>query len=478
MSSEPIREHLQAILQPYGQEHILRFWDRLTPAQQEHLAAQIGAIDWANVEHWIQQALSGACESVDFGKLTPAPYVSIHPTDAAGRARLAEGRAAGEALLRQGKVAAFTVAGGQGTRLGYDGPKGTYAFSALRHKTLFQYFAESLLNNRRKYAAAIPWYIMTSPANNAATVAFFQEHGFFGLPPEDVKFFIQGTLPGFGQDGRALMEAPDSLALFANGHGGTLAALRDSGTLDDMARRGVDYLSYFQVDNPLISVCDPLFIGLHHLSGSEMSSRALIKRDAKEKLGHFCDYEGHLTVVEYSDMPDSLTSLKDADGQLTFRAGSPAMHVINRTFVDRLTAGRLALTPHRANKKIACLDEAGRLVKPDSPNGIKLEFFIFDALPMARKTLILEVDRVEQFAPIKNAAGADSAESCRAALAERTARWLEAAGVKVPRKADGTPEAQIEISLLKANCAEDVAKLVAEGAIPAVITAGATLAID
>ncbi|MBO4684317.1 MAG: UTP--glucose-1-phosphate uridylyltransferase, partial [Desulfovibrio sp.] len=261
---------------------------------------------------------------------------------------------------RQGKVAAFTVAGGQGTRLGYDGPKGTYAFSPLRHKTLFQYFAESLLNNRRKYAAAIPWYIMTSPANNAATVAFFQEHGFFGLPPEDVKFFIQGTLPGFGLDGRALLEAPDSLALFANGHGGTLAALRDSGTLDDMARRGVDYLSYFQVDNPLIAVCDPLFIGLHHLSGSEMSSRALIKRDAKEKLGHFCDYEGHLTVVEYSDMPDSLTSLKDADGQLTFRAGSPAMHVINRTFVERLTAGRLALTPHRANKKIACLDAAGR----------------------------------------------------------------------------------------------------------------------
>ena len=471
-------EELQEMLRPWGQEQLLRFWKQLSSERRQAFAAQLGSIDWKAVSGWIRQALAGECEAVDFAKLTPAPYVSMHPEDAAAKARLAEGRAAGEALLRQGKVAAFTVAGGQGTRLGYDGPKGTYCFSPLRNKSLFQYFAESLLNNRRKYGAAIPWYIMTSPANNQATVDFFRANGFFGLPEEDVKFFVQGTLPGFGLDGKALLEAEDSMALFANGHGGTLAALRDSGTLEDMARRGVDYLSYFQVDNPLITVCDPLFIGLHHLSGSEMSSRALIKRDSKEKLGHFCNYEGHLVVVEYSDMPDTLTEQRDAGGKLTFRAGSPAMHVISRTFIERLTDGKLALTPHRANKKIACLDEAGRLVKPDSPNGIKLEFFIFDALPMAKSTLILEADRAEQFAPIKNAEGSDSADSCRAALAERTARWLEAAGVKVPRKADGTPDAKLEISLLKANCAEDVAALVASGVIPKTLEAGAVLAID
>ena len=472
-------EELEGILAPCGQTHLLRFWNQLSPEQRDQLGDQIRSIDWAQVAQWIQAALSEAgATTIPFERLTPAPYVPLRPETAADATRLQEARAAGEALLRAGKVACFTVAGGQGTRLGYDAPKGTYCFSPLRNKSLFQYFAEAILRNQKKYATTLPWYIMTSPANHADTIRFFELHQYFGLLPQNVRFFIQGTLPGFGRDGKALLAAPDSLALFANGHGGTFAALKDSGTLDDLEARGIDYLAYWQVDNPMVTVCDPLFIGLHHLTGSEMSSRCLIKRDAMEKLGHFTLLDGKLMIVEYSDMPKELLEQRDSDGRLTFRPGSPAIHILSRKFIRRLTDGVFALKPHRADKKISFVDGQGSLVQPTAPNGIKLEFFIFDALPLANNPLILEADRAEEFAAIKNAEGNDSPESCRAALLERTAKWLEQAGVKVPRKADGTPDATIEISLRRAVCAEDVAALVKAGDIPKVFTPGSQFALD
>ena len=477
--SKYTKEQLAAILEPVGQTQLLRFWEKLTSAEQEHLGDQITSIRWAEVSQWIQNALHGGeSTGIPFEKLVPAPYVPLKPENAAQSATQAEAIAAGEELLRQGKVAGFTVAGGQGTRLGYDGPKGTYCFSPVRNKSLFQYFAEALLRNMEKYQTVIPWYIMTSPANHQATVDFFEANGYFGLDKANVRFFTQGQLPGFDQNGKAILEAPGSLALFANGHGGTLAALRDSGTLDDMEARGVEYLAYWQVDNPLVSVCDPLFLGLHHLSGSEMSARALIKRDAMEKLGHFCILDGQTIIVEYSDMPMDLLQQTDESGRLRFRAGSPAIHVISRQFIRRLTNGTLALTPHRALKKISYVDENGALVKPEAPNGIKLEFFIFDALPLAKNPMILEADRSEQFAAIKNPAGSDSPDSCRADLQERTAKWLEAAGVAVPRKADGSLDATLEISLKRAVCAADVKALVDGGVIAKAIPAGSTLVLD
>ncbi|MBR4518590.1 MAG: UDPGP type 1 family protein [Victivallales bacterium] len=472
-------EELEGILAPCGQNHLLRFWNQLSPEQRNQLGDQICSIDWKQVVQWSKTALSDAgSTAIPFDRLTPAKYVPLQPETTADATRLQEARAAGEALLRAGKVACFTVAGGQGTRLGYDAPKGTYCFSPLRNKSLFQYFAEAILRNQEKYATTLPWYIMTSPANHADTIRFFEQNQYFGLLPQNVRFFIQGTLPGFGLDGKALLAAPDSLALFANGHGGTFAALKDSGTLDDLEARGIDYLAYWQVDNPMVTVCDPLFIGLHHLTGSEMSSRCLIKRDAMEKLGHFTLLDGKLMIVEYSDMPKELLEQRDPDGRLTFRPGSPAIHILSRQFIRRLTDGVFALTPHRANKKISFVDEQGTLVQPTAPNGVKLEFFIFDALPLAHNPLILEADRAEEFSAIKNAEGNDSPESCRAALLERTAKWLEQAGVKIPRKADGTPDVTIEISLRRAVCAEDIAELVQKGAIPRSFAPGDQFALD
>ena len=473
------RQTLEELLAPFGQEHLLRFWERLTATEQERLATQIQAIDWKQVSGWIHDALGETgTTAIPFERLSPAPYVSLKPKTDDEATRLREAVEAGERLLRNGKVACFTVAGGQGTRLGFNAPKGTYCFSPLRNKSLFQYFAEAILRNQEKYETILPWYIMTSPANHDDTIRFFEQHLFFGLDEKNVRFFIQGTLPGFSQDGKALLETPGCLALFANGHGGTFAAVRDSGTLDDLDARGIEYLSYWQVDNPMVTVCDPLFIGLHHLTGSEMSSRCLVKRDAMEKLGHFTLLDGRLMIVEYSDMPKNLLEKRDADGQLTFRPGSPAIHILSRDFIRRLTAGTFALKPHRANKKIQFVDEAGNLVTPESPNGVKLEFFIFDALPLARNPLILEADRNEEFAAIKNATGNDSPESCRSALLERTAHWLEMAGVTVPRDSQGTPAAKFEISLRRAVDAADVEKLVKAGEIPSSFEAGECFCLD
>lgn len=473
------KEELLAILAPVGQEHLLRFWDELAENERQHLAGQIRAIDWPNVMHWYREVTSNAeSEQVPFDKLSPAPYVEIHPADAAAQHELDEAAEYGRKLLAAGKVACFTVAGGQGTRLGYDGPKGTYCFSLVRNKSLFQYFAEGILRNQEKYAVILPWYVMTSPANHADTVDFFRRNHYFGLEADNVHFFTQGTLPGFDAAGKAFLETKSSLALFANGHGGTLAAMRDSGTLEDMRRRGIDYLSYWQVDNPMIPVCDPLFIGLHALRHSDMSSRALIKRDAMEKLGHFCRLDDRTIIIEYSDMPMDLLQKRDGDGRLTFRAGSPAIHILSRSFIERITAGKLAFNPHRANKKIPYVNESGENIRPDKPNGTKLEFFIFDALPLAANPLILEADRDEEFAAIKNPEGNDSPESTRTALLERTAKWLAAAGVAVPRTADGSINARIEISPRRAVDAGDIADLVKRGAIPGEIIPGCTITVD
>ncbi|MDD4539650.1 MAG: UTP--glucose-1-phosphate uridylyltransferase, partial [Lentisphaeria bacterium] len=224
----------------------------------------------------------------------------------------------------------------------------------------------------------------------------------------------------------------------------------------DMATRGITALSYWQVDNPMVHVIDPLFIGMHDLTQSDMSSRALIKREPLEKLGHFCLLNNRLIIVEYSDMPDDLLYQKDDKGRLLYRAGSPAIHVLSRKFIERLTNGELDFQPHRAFKKIPYVNDAGDIITPSEPNAIKLEFFLFDALPLAQHPLVLEGDRDEQFAPVKNASGDDSPQSCRDAMLKRAASWLGQAGVPFPIDSDGKPAAVVELSPRSFADAKDV----------------------
>ena len=435
------------LLLKHGQKRIADVWEKSSGAARAKLEQQIAAIDFDELDRLIAEYVKKKPETRIPADLAPAPFFSLMPADGKQAEYYRAAETKGRELLAEGKVAMLVVAGGQGTRLGFDGPKGTYPICPVTGKTLFQYFAEEIGRVAEKYGHAIPWYIMTSELNDRATREFFAAHENFGLPQGSVRFFTQGTMPAVGYDGQLLAAAPDSLALSPNGHGGTLLALRKSGALDEMKREGVEYISYFQVDNPLVPLADPLFLGLHCLEKSRMSARMLPKTNAFEKLGNFCLSGGRVHIIEYSDLPDKLAERRNPDGGLAFLAGSPAIHVISRDFVEELTAGgRLELPWHRADKKVPYINEQGESVKPEEPNAVKLESFIFDALPLAEKVLILEGCRAEHFAPTKNRTGVDSAESCRAMMCARDARRLELAGLKVPRKPDGSPDCIVEIS--------------------------------
>jgi UDP-N-acetylglucosamine/UDP-N-acetylgalactosamine diphosphorylase len=346
-------------------------------------------------------------------------------------------------------VAAFTVAGGQGTRLGYDGPKGTFPVTPVRHHSLFQVFSEKILAAGNRYGRPLHWFIMTSHQNHAATEAYFRDNRHFGLDPGRVHLFRQGRMPAVDYSGKILLESRGSLALSPDGHGGSLRALERSGALDLMAAEGIDTLSYFQVDNPLVRCVDAAFIGWHLLKGSEMSSKTVPKAYPEEKLGHFCRKGGRLVVIEYSDLPIELQRERDpSTGALRYEAGSIAIHVIDRDFVRRMAQGVGALPFHRADKRIATVDAAGREVRPEKANGVKFEMFVFDALPSARNPVVIETSRADDFSPVKNAEGVDSPATCRADQLRQFARWLRKAGAAVPADPACPPEFALEISPL------------------------------
>jgi len=441
----------------FGQEHVLAFWDRLADSQRAQLLDDIGQIDLARCAALVETHV----------RRKPAVHVpaSIEPPDVfpadpdADRLSLyQEARRAGVAAIRAGRVAAFTVAGGQGTRLGFAGPKGAFAISPVRNATLFQLFAESLRGVERRYGCRPRWYIMTSLTNHDQTLQFFAENGFFGLSADEVFFFRQGQMPAFLPDGRIALTEMHRVALSPDGHGGSLRALASSGALEDMRRRGIDVISYFQVDNPLVRVIDPLFIGLHLLNGSEMSSKAVHKAYDTERVGVFCLIDGRLGVIEYSDLPNELAKARNPDGSRRFDAGSIAIHIIDRAFVERLTApgATVQLPWHRAEKKVNTVDEQGRAVVPEIPNAVKLEMFVFDAIPLARNPLVLYTHRQEEFSPVKNADGVDSPATAKRDMIRRAARWLESCGATVPRGADGEPAMPLEISPAYALDVEDL----------------------
>ena len=442
-------------LDAHGQSHLLGFWDELDAPARTALLDQIAAIDFDRLDdairhHVIQRPEAGLSQDIQPPRIIPADETQ---TDLRN-----QGLVRGEELISAGKIAAFVVAGGQGTRLGYEGPKGCFEATPVSHKPLFQIFAEQILAAGGRGAKPIPWYVMTSPANDVATQAFFRRHRFFGLDLNDVFFFSQGTMPAINFEGKILLADKGQVSLSPDGHGGCLPAMRASGALADMAARGVELISYFQVDNPLVRCIDPVFLGLHDLQGAEMSAKCLAKRDPMERLGNFCVVDGKVTVIEYSDMPEPLARACTQDGRLRFSAGSIAVHVLSRSFVERLTAGGTCALPlHRAEKKVSHVAPDGRAVKGESPNAVKLEMFVFDAMPLAAKTVILETRRSEEFSPVKNATGEDSPATCLHDQVRRAAEWLEFAGVQVPRDAEGQVAAAIEISPLLADSPQRLA---------------------
>lgn len=461
-------------LETVGQGHLLRFFDQLGEDARRSLLAQIAELDLEKLPKLIEEYVFNKPVFELPASVQPAPYYPRNPKDARKPWDEAPYRAMGERLLRDGKVAAFVVAGGQGSRLGYEGPKGCYAAGAVTGKPLFAMFAEALLGAKDRYGVDVPWYIMTSPLNHAQTTQFFEANQFFGLRRENVMFFPQGVMPSLDiKTGKVLLASKDTVATNPDGHGGSLKALHASGALGDMRRRGVDTISYFQVDNPIVNPVDPVFLGLHAgapESSGQMSSKMVEKTEPGEKVGVFCaagagPRKGRVEVVEYSDMPKALTDERDAHGGIKFNAGSIAVHVLGVGFVEKLnTDESFALPFHRAEKKIACVDPvSGEAVTPTSNNGVKLERFVFDALPLCEKSIVYQTDRIDEFAPIKNADEAgklmsDSPASCRLIQTLRAARWLEACGVAVPMRAATPDEMALKLPELAFGAAGTHAK--------------------
>ncbi len=417
---------LAARLRQYGQSHLMAGWDGLTAAGRDTLAGQLAGLDFAHLDALFQRrADPHPLPGPD--RLAPIPVEDAATLSASAVAR-------GDAALKAGEIAALVVAGGQGTRLGSDRPKGLYPVGPVSGASLFQWHAEKVLALSRRAGRPVPFLVMTSPATHAETVAFFAANAAFGLAPGQVRFFQQGTMPAADlATGKLLLEAPGTLFTSPNGHGGTLTALADSGLLAALKAAGVRHVFYFQVDNPLVKIADPAFVGRHVETGSEVSTKVVFKTDPGEKVGVLALVDGRCGIVEYSDLPAELAAERDAAGHLRYPAGNTAIHVFSVPFLERVTGGATRLAYHVARKKVPHFDpETEQQVTPDRENAVKYELFVFDALPLADRWLVVRADRADEFAPLKNATGADSPATVRQALVDQAARWLAAAGVAVP----------------------------------------------
>ena len=430
-----------------GQEHVFRFWEELSEPSRKRLMEQLQNIDFELLE-----GLKNLCHESDdkdtMGEtLEPVEVIQIPETPEQKR-KAEEAEAAGQAVIRSGKMAAFVVAGGQGTRLGFDGPKGCFPIGPVTGKSLFQMHAEKILAAAQAYGVAIPWYIMTSETNDAETRRFFAEHQSFGLDEQDVFFFSQRMMPSLDETGKLILDGKDHIFMSPNGHGGSLLALEESGALDDMRRRGIEYISYFQIDNVLIKVIDPTFIGYHVQGKAEMSSKVAQKRDPWEKVGVFGRVGGKLKVIEYSDISDEDKQAANPDDSLKYGAGNLAIHLINVEFVEKEVRGGFKLPYHVAHKEIPVLDKDGHSIIPERPNGYKFETFVFDALSDTTESVVMEIVREDEFSPVKNREGEDSAESAKQDLSNFYGKWLERAGIAVPRNRNGDVRGAVEISPL------------------------------
>ncbi|MGQ9661325.1 MAG: UTP--glucose-1-phosphate uridylyltransferase [Kiritimatiellia bacterium] len=440
-------EQARALLQENEQIHILDFWQELDSVQCQSLLAQIAALDFSQIRRMRQLLKTGPRREAE-EEIEPAPVVSL-----SGSARTAATER-GEQALRANQVAVLLVAGGQGSRLGFAGPTCCFPIGPLTGAPLFFFHSRKIVALERRYGCRIPFYIMTSEANDEPTRNFFERNNYFGLSRERTFFFMQGMWPALWPDGRIVMEAPDRIFTSPDGHGGVLSALDRSGMLADMEQRGITTVFYFQVDNPLVEIAGPAFVGLHLLRDGDVSIKVCPKRDAYESLGVFVLRKGKPAVVEYTELTEQQKTERNSEGLLRFRFGSVAIHVFSLAFLRQQT--RKSLPLHVAHKKVPCCGPDGRTVQPTKPNAYKFEKFIFDVIPDAERVIALEFNREDEFSPVKNAEGEDSPQTAQRDMIRKWARWLESSGIIVPRTPSGEPKYKIEIDPCYANSAEEL----------------------
>lgn len=373
-----------------------------TPEEKEQLKAKLDAIDWSildNLEH--KDAVNAR------GVFAPLDAVEVSEIEA----RKDEFREIGLKAIREGKVGAVLLAGGQGTRLGLDKPKGTLNVGVTKDLYLFEQLVRNLQDVTKEAGAYVPFYIMTSNINNEDTVAFFKEHNYFGYPEEYVKFFVQEMAPACDYEGRVYMESKTEVAMSPNGNGGWFASMLKAGLADDMHAKGVEWLNVFAVDNVLQRIADPLFVGATIASGMESGAKVVRKAAPDEKVGVLCTEDGKPSIAEYYEMTEEMATLRKENGDLAYGFGVILNYLFSVSKLEKIVNDQMMT--HIVEKKIPYMNTDGTFVKPEAPNGYKFELLVLDMVHMMEDCLPYEIVREREFAPIKNLHGIDSLDSAR-----------------------------------------------------------------
>ena len=400
-------KQVEQILKKYGQEQLLQGYNRQPgEKEKEEFLNDLLTIDFAQIE----KLYEASKKAKDFSES------KIEPIDFVDKSKLfkeeyAKYEKIGSEKIKEGKLAVVTMAGGQGTRLGHTGPKGTYDLGLDSHKSIFEILTDTLNEARKKYGVDIPWYIMTSEENNEATVNFFKEHNFFGYPESAVTFFKQGKLPMLSTDGKVLLNEEGKIKEAADGHGGIFQSMLKDGVIYDMKSRGIEWVFIGGVDNVLVNMVDAVLIGLAEDKNVLAAGKSIVKAGPKEKVGVFCKKNGKPSVIEYSEISEEMAAETTPDGELKYGESHILCNLFNIKAIEKIS--KMDLPYHVAFKKAKYLDKDGNIVSPDSPNAYKFESFLFDAFESLDDMAILRVKREDEFAPVKNAEGVDSPETAR-----------------------------------------------------------------
>lgn len=438
-------DELKVMLEKHKQKHLLHFWNELDDVGKRKLSGAINSIDFEEITK-LSKLIN---HDVKIEKnIEQASYIPFSQNDTSN-SFYKKMHNLGEELLKQGKVAAFVVAGGQGTRLGYNAPKGAYPIGPITKNSLFQFHFEKLMALQKKYKADIPFLIMTSEMTHHDTIEYLTKKDFFGYNKKNVFIFQQGRMPAMDKNGKILLAEKGYPAFSPNGHGGSIFALKDSGLFSELIQREIEYLFYFQVDNILVNICEPYFLGCHINNNSDISLKVLEKTYPEEKMGVFVINNKKACIIEYSDLSKEEMYEKDNKGKIKYRLGSPAVHIFKISFLKNFTDKYKNLPYHKAVKKVRYINEKGKHINPDEPNGVKFEMFIFDILPYSSpdKVIAVECLREREFAPLKNKEGKDSIQTVHTLYMNECSRLLENLGFKnLPRDASGNLIYKIEIS--------------------------------
>lgn len=401
-------EELHSVLKKYGQEHLLKHYESLDDKNKEELLHQIENINFDLISGLYKKTKKEDKHEND--KITPIEYMDKYKLN--DKYKYYEN--IGKKAIQEGKLAAVTMAGGQGTRLGHNGPKGTYDIGLDSHKSLFELLCDSLKEEGKKYGVIIPWFIMTSKENNQATIEFFEKHKYFGYQKnKNIFFFIQGELPMIDTEGKILIGENGLIKQAADGHGGIYESLVKSKMTKKMKEMGVQWVFIGGVDNCLVKMVDPILMGMAIDKKVTVACKSAVKANPQEKVGVFCKRNGRPNVIEYSEITEEMAEATDENGELLYGESHLLCNLFSVEAVERLGANPLPY--HIAYKKASYIGEDGKLVVPDTPNAYKFEAFLFDAFGEVDDMAILRVKREEEFAPVKNSdsVGVDCPKTAR-----------------------------------------------------------------